>query len=372
MASTRTRDTLDGDSGGSPHASSPNVMDDGIEELGSRYPGDIHLLSLRCQSATEREEWDHALALAEEISRLAASPDVGRVQSAQVFLAARRKPEALAALQGVHTENVVAEGLREIVRFFGVEADVDVDQDEIDSKEPVSGRVLAVPPWFLWFEPVLTALLLELEVDVTARLPEGMHRARTALFRPNLEPAMFRSPKVGMFERLFSGLTNATSRHRGEREREVVGHFHREDLEGARQALRSWIQDDANAYDCEPDSDPRQSLLLETEFALGHFEAVIETFERSRAKSDALETPERLLAAYAYLSTSRDDRADRILSAESEDSAALAHLRALREVKRGHGGKALGWFRRANRADDIAVVDLALEELDAAGIPLKE
>jgi hypothetical protein len=342
-----------------------------LEELSSQHPGDVHLLALRCQAATALEDWDLALDLAERTSQLASSRDVGDVQRAQILIAAGRKSEALEALNGIGEDNVVASSLRAMLEFFGTTRSL--------AEATPSERHLALPQWSLWFEPVLSALLLELEQHLATCSTPEIHRARTVLIRPNLEPSMFRSPKPGLLERLFSGLSSAVSCQRQDREREVVGYFYREDLEGAAGALRSWIQDVENAYDSATDNDPRHSLLMETYFALGRFSDMLEVFERRRLKTKAVELPERHLAAYSYLCNSNERKARKALAdgngeqhgGDSPD-AATAHLVALCELKANHRGAALSWLRRAVSADDIGMVDLAYELLAASCISLND
>lgn len=336
-----------------------------LSSLGVHQPGNLQLLSLKAQAAAELGRWEAALDCTDQITRLAPTEDAGRVESAQILVAAGRRREAREMLQPLLDVNIVANGMHSILSSF-------LNVEEFDGE--TTSAPLTLDASALWFEPVLTLLLFELETQLRRNPPSDpadWSRRQAVLVRPHLEPEIFQSPKPGVVESILERFGSVSSRERKRCERLVIGHFFRGDLGAAGQALEAWLQESPDAYGSSA-NDPRRSLLLETYFSMGRLDPEYIELYAKAADSEELDTSHHLMAAYACMrSATKKVEAREILTQRclsDSFSAAAAHLMALCEWP--SNGATFAWFRRGVRADDITMVELAQIQLEALGTKL--
>lgn len=326
----------------------------GIGRLVDTTPGDLDTLRRVLHAAMESGQWEIANTVVERIRALAAGGDAVRMAESEYLVWRREFRQAREVLAGSTSENIVTPALVTILDHF----------------EPCGGDGgeghLELAPHLLWFEPVLTLLLFFLERAMEATSPSPqLHKARTAHFRPVFGPEYCPRPRRRVFEFLRSRKRRRLGRH----EYEVDMLLHEGKLDGSVLKLRRWLEEDPEAFGTPSSvADPRGSLLLAVLFVQGHFDdvvALLDTPAGGEAPEKTADTAS--LVAYAELARGKTGRARRPLESiikTGKYAAEVAHLFALIQLRSGAAAeRVIPWLRRAIQENDIAMVELARQEM---------
>ncbi|MBI4586945.1 MAG: hypothetical protein HY717_23275 [Planctomycetes bacterium] len=345
-----------------------------FQDLARARPGDFYLWAQLARAASEEADWSLAFEAAQQALQLGRGSDGAAILQAEVCMAAGKYSEAWTELHRC-PENLVASALILLLEFFapappGRHAPVPSSPAVISLRPP-----RALPPHALWFGPVLAHLLFFLEKKLS-ELPDSpeVHRARAALFLPDLRPEAFPPPPNGLWSRITAACSSARKRERRRREEEVLALLRRGELPQAGEKLAAWLDDEPEAFGKNkggPSADPRFGLLIDLLFASGEFQEVLKLGEPVLKEGTVLDPSLALYITYANLALGRLERAREILhrrvKAPSGLTAETCHLYGLLSVQSGHPEKAIPWFRRAFERNDLALVEAARRQMEALG-----
>jgi hypothetical protein len=305
----------------------------------------------------ESGETETALDAAAEARRKGLWPGAAALVEAEAHLDSGRRGEARRALlegRAADPGNIAVAGLLKL----------------LDLEEAGMGETQATLPHFpggsLWCPPVLSRLVLALELELSARskpgpAPAGLHRARSALFRPQLGKEMFRRYWLEGLSRHLERLRGQRAYERWTRRQAVRSALRAGDLAAAARLLRG-----EGGGPAGPETDEEWILSLEIEFVEDRFEEVARLHREWMKKGGPLDSPyPAALMAYSSIACGKADRALEALAAALKGPGAKAelhHLEALAEIERGRPARAAALLRTAAEENDIAMMQLAKEE----------